>query len=269
MSLFKRSYRLVVGDLDLSNLDISFAVKKTLKPAPNTCEIKIRNLSQNHRNLLATPKKLPVRLDVGYIDALATIYLGEMRSVGTSTEGPTTVTELTSADSADPHRKAKLNVPVSGKSPYEVLQLLVQSFGIGAGNAAQMVNKLKAAGNASVYGKRAVISGHLRDELTDFCASAGIEWSMQDGKFQFLDLNKPLEGLAVEISVEGGMVGSPTVDNKGLAEFTTLLIPQIVPGRKISFKTRDLTGGYRIIRVEYTGDTAGQEWYCKCQAKKY
>lgn len=267
--IFRRAYRLVVGDLDLSNLAISFSVKKSLKPAPNVCEIRIRNLSQDHRNLLATPKSLPVRLEAGYVGALATLYLGEMRSVQSTIEGPTVVTELTSADSEDPHRKAKMNVPISGKSPAEVLQLMVQGFGVGPGNAAQMAGNLRKRGFADVYGKRAVISGHLRNELNDFCKSAGIEWSVQDGKFQFLDLNKPLEGQAVELSAETGLVGSPTVDNKGLASATSLLQPLLVPGRKVSFQAVNLKGGYRIINVEYTGDTASQEWYAKLQCRKY
>lgn len=267
--LFRRAYRLVVGELDVSNLAISFSVKKSLKPSPNTCEIRIRNLSQEHRNLLATPKKLPVRLEAGYVGALATLYLGEMRSVSSTIEGPTVVTELTSADSEDPHRKAKLNVPISGKTPAEVLEILVQGFGVGAGNAKQMAEKLRKRGAASVYGKRSVVSGHVRDELNDFCKSANIEWSILDGKFQFLDLNKPTENLAVSLSSETGLIGSPTVDNKGLASATCLLIPELQPGRKVSFDAVHLKGGYRIINVEYSGDTAANEWFAKIQARKY
>ena len=267
--LFRRAYRLVVGDLDVSNLAISFSVKKSLKPAPNTCEIRIRNLSQGHRNLLATPKKLPVRLEAGYVGALATLYLGEMRSVASTIEGPTVITELTSVDSEDPFRKAKLNAPISGKTPAEVLELMVQSYGVGAGNAKEMAAKLKSRGAASVFGKRSVISGHLRDELNDFCRSANIEWSVLDGKFQFLDLGKPTENLAVSLSAETGLVGSPTVDNKGLASATVLLTPELQPGRKVSFDAVNLKGGYRIINVEYVGDTAAQEWHAKLQCRKY
>lgn len=266
---FKRAYRLVVGELDVSNLDISFSVKKSLKPEPNTCEIRIRNLSPEHCNLLATPKKLPVRLEAGYVGALSVLYLGDMRTVATTKEVTETITELTSATAEDQHRKAKMNVPISGKAPWEVLEAMVKGFGVGEGNAKQMIAALKSRGTASVYGKRAVISGHLRDELNDFCKSAGIEWSVQDGRFQFLDLNKPLEGLAVEISSEHGMVGSPTVDNKGLANATCLLVPELVPGRKVSFQALHLKGGYRITNIEYSGDTAAQEWYAKFQAKKY
>lgn len=270
MSLFKRAISLTVGTFEVSNLDIAFSVTKTLKPEPNTAEIRITNLSPDHRKTIQTPKRLPVRLEAGYIGNLASLYLGEMRSSESVIAGPDVITTLTSADSEDPLRKARLNVPIgAGHGADKVMFLLVDALGVNAGNAQQMVNTLKSRGSAAVYGKRGVISGHVKDELNDLCRSAGIEWSIQDGKMQFLDLNQPTDALAVKLSSETGLIGSPTVDNKGLAECTCLLIPQLTPGRKVSFETPSLQGGYRIIRVEYSGDTFGNEWTAKIQAKKY
>jgi len=40
----------------------------------------------------------------------------------------------------------------------------------------------------------------VKDELNDLCRSAGIEWSIQDGHLQFLDLNQPTDALAVKLS---------------------------------------------------------------------
>jgi hypothetical protein len=270
LNLFKRAINLTVGTFEVSNLDIAFTVTKTLKPEPNTAEIRITNLSPDHRKAIQTPKKLPVRLEAGYVDNLASLYLGEMRSSESVIAGPDVITTLTSADSEDPLRKARLNVPIgAGHGADKVMLLLVDALGVNPGNAQQMVNTLKARGSAAVYGKRGVISGHVKDELNDLCRSAGIEWSIQDGKIQFLDLNQPTDALAVKLSSETGLVGSATVDNKGLAECTCLLIPQLTPGRKVSFETATLQGGYRIVRVEYSGDTFGTEWYAKLQCKKY
>ena len=48
MSLFKRVYELRVGDTALSSkLDVSFSIDKTIYEQPNTCEIKIWNLSED------------------------------------------------------------------------------------------------------------------------------------------------------------------------------------------------------------------------------
>jgi isochorismate hydrolase len=47
--LFPRAWRVIVGDLDVSNLDVEFKVLSTLKPEPNKCVLTIWNLSQDHR----------------------------------------------------------------------------------------------------------------------------------------------------------------------------------------------------------------------------
>lgn len=268
--IFGREYKLTVATFDVSALRVQFDITKTLKPTPNTCEIKLYNLTQEHRNELATPKKLPVRLQAGYKGALAQLYLGEVRRARSVTEGSDVITYLSTADSEDPLQKTRLHRPVgAGASPADVLPMLVAALGVGEGNAKQMVAKLRARGAANVYGKRAVLSGHAAQELTDFCRSAGIEWSIQDGRLQFLDLNKPLEGTAVELSADTGLVGSPTVDSKGLAEAKCAMIPLLQPGRKVAFNSEHLKGGYRIIQAKYNGDSHGEEWHTTITCKKY
>lgn len=267
--LYDRDIRLTIADLEMNAARIEFEITKSLKPEPNTCEIRVYNLNPSHRAHLATPAKLPVRLSAGYKGALTQLYLGEVRRAQHTTQGADILTTVSTADSEDVLKKIRINQPIGNAKPAEVLGMLVRALGVSEGNASQMVAKLRARGSADVYGKSAVLSGHVRDELTDFCKSSGIEWSVQDGRLQFLDLNQPLEGAAVEISPSTGLVGSPSVDNKGLAQAKCLMIPLLVPGRKVSFNSMHLKGGYRVIHCKYSGDTHGQDWTTEIVCKKY
>jgi hypothetical protein len=147
----------------------------------------------------------------------------------------------------------------------------MQALGIGTGNLPKALNLLNTQGAAQLYANGAVIKGLAADHMTDLMRSAGLEWSIQDGQLQVLNVGQPLAGQAILISESSGMVGSPSVDTKGVLAFTTLMIPGIKPGIPVSVQTEtpNTSGGYRIISVEYKGDTMGQEWYCVCEAQKY
>ena len=280
MKFFQRQYRVTVGNdgsnnaLQFNTLDVKFKATKSIpangkKAKPNTCTIEIWNLNADHRAALATPKKVPLRLEAGYKDGMGVIYLGEIRALESRVEGPDVITKLSTGDSLKEIQKARLNVGIPpGARTDEILAMLVEGLGVGAGNVQQAMAKLRATGSADVFGKRSVISGHAAQELTDFCRSAGIEWSIQDGKMQLLDLNKPLEGTAIEISPDSGLIGSPTVDHLGFVEAKVLLLPILNPGRLVSFNAENLKGGYRIIHVEYEGDTYGQDWFAKITCQK-
>lgn len=268
--LFGRSVRLTIDKLELSELDLQFKVTKNLKPEPNTCDLRVYNIAPEHRKLLEKAKKLPVRLEAGYGTDLFQVYLGEVRGAHTVVEGPDIVTVLTSGDSEKEIQTARINVPLGpGASVQQALTAIARTIKVGTGNIASLSAKLASAGLVTLHPHGGVLSGDSIQELTDFCSSAGLEWSIQDGQLQILNLNKPLDGLAFEISSQTGLVGSPTVDTKGIAKATCLLTPGIRPGVKVAFKTLSVTGGYRVIECEYTGDRAGNDWYVEVSAKKY
>lgn len=257
--------------LDVSELDCTFKVKKHLKAEPNSCEVAIYNLSANSRALLEIPKKLVLRLEAGYPDAVAQLYLGEIRSAQSVREGADIVTKIETGDSAKELQSAKINLSVGPKVPAEVvLTAIARTLKVGLGNVQTAAAKLKSKG-ATFFGKGTLIYGSAAQALDDFCKSADLEWSIQDGVLQILDRGKALESQAVLLSSDTGLIGSPTIDHKGIVSFKALIQPDLRPGRKIAFDTLSfkISQGYRIQEVEYTGDTAGQTWYCEGKAKKY
>lgn len=258
------------GALDVSALRIAFKVTRTLKWEPNTAEFKIWNLSPDSRLFLETPKKLVAQLDAGYESGTSQIYLGEVRAAETATEGPDLVTTISTGDGLKEIQKARINVSFGPKTPADVvLRAIAKTLGINDGNIDHAVSVLQSKGVGAFFSAGGVMTGQTRSELTAFCRSAGLEWSIQNGKLQILDLNKALEGKAIEMSSSTGLVGSPSVDSKGIASAVCLMIPEMRPGVLVNFNAKHLKGGYRVIHCEYVGDTHGQEWQIHFHAKKY
>ena len=268
MALRKRTWKLIVGTHDLTELDFAFAVRKTSKPEPNTCDIAVIGCADDTRHEFATAKSLPVKLEAGYNGDNALLYLGEVRSGISFREGDADwTTKLETGDSEAQHR-AHISIPVGAKTDAAtVLRAIARTMGVGEGNVNTAAALLKARG-LTLHGAATVISDTAATVLTDFCRSAGLEWSIQDGRLQVLDLNKALEQQAVLLSAEHGMVGSPKVDHKGVLEVTALLQPDLACGRKVYMRSQEIQGLFRITDVEYKGNTAGQEWYATIRGKR-
>lgn len=269
-TLFQRNYHLVLGIRDVTGLDVKFRVDKTLKSEPNTATIDIFNLAEETRLSLEKAKTIPVRLDVGYGNELMTIYLGQMRTATSVTDGPDIITHVESGDGEKQVGSNKASFAIGAGTPSDVvLTKLAESLGVGLGNVKSVAAKLKSAGKVMFPAGR-VVTGNAARQLEDFCASAGLEFSIQDGNLQILDKNKALEGLAFELSSDSGLVGSPSVDTKGVVNAQTLFIPGLAPGRKLIFKSRHVNGGYRVEKCTYSGDTSpgAKEWYITIEGKK-
>jgi hypothetical protein len=271
---FNRKATLTIGKTFINGLDIQFNVKKTLKAEPNTANIKVWNLSEQTRATveasrpgLKDAKPIPILLTAGYVGDVGQIYLGEVRSAFTTVEGPDRVTELTTGDGESAGRQRILQ-SIGPKTPVDVaLRAIVRTLGIGEGNIGKAITSLKSRGFGNLYEKGAVLAGNSARLLTDFCKGSSLEWSIQDGRLQILDIGKALETKAFEVSAQTGMVGSPTIDSKGIASATVFLTSQLRPGVKVSFKAVGLKGFYRVTQVDYEGDTAGNDWYCKIKAE--
>jgi hypothetical protein len=281
--LFKRCWRITVGDtsggpsaIAITDSDVEFTVKKTLKPEPNTCEIKLYNLTHAHQKQMEqnpavlTLQKVPVKLEAGLDGVLTQFFLGELRAGFTVNEGAEVITQLSTGSGEKELQQARMNVPLGpGTSIQQALQELVSTLGIGNGNIAQAAAQLQTNGQATFSSKGVVLKGNAAQHLTDFCKSAGLEWSIQDQQVQILQLNQPLQGQAILIDAAHGMEGSPSVDSKGVLSVETLMIPGIKPGVLITMNAIHVQGNYRVQTVETHGDTFGNDWGHKISAIKF
>lgn len=287
---YQRKYSLVIGEtggqefqglagtaLDVSNLDISFRVTKNLKPEPNTAEFRIWGLGEDARKRFAAPqpttttpttRKLIVRLEAGYVDeGVGQIYLGEVRAAYFLKDGADIVTVVETGD-AEAMATARISVSIGAKSPPDVaLRQIAKALGVKPGNIEKAATALRTKG-AALFNQSVIIHGAAPRAMTDFARSAGLEWSVQDGALQILDVGKAIETTSA-ISLTGSDIISPTLDSKGILSGECPLIPSMRPGVKISVDTLSVKGGFRVLQCEYFGESSGADWGIRFQAKRY
>lgn len=256
MTVFGRRWRVQVGDLEVSDLDLEFSVKRTLRTRPGECTIKVFNLGAPHRAALLSARRPIVQLSAGY-DPPPLLFRGDARKIEVSRDGSDWITTITAGDGEHAIRTARTSTAFApGTLLADAVRSLAASMGLGLGNASGA-----AALTSAVLPEGAVVRGNAAQELTRLCSSAGLSWSVQDGVLQLLAVGRALSRVAVELSPDTGLVESPEKGKGGTVKARALLLPDLVPGRLVSLRSEVVTGTLRVEEVECTGDTRGDDWY--------
>lgn len=264
MRLFGRAWRVQVGTLLLSDLDITFKAKRTHAARPGTVELEIYNPTEAHRRELtsATAGQTFVEVQAGYVEGISTIFRGDVRKAVAKRDGADWVVTVTGGDGEHAIRSARLSRSfAAGSSVETVVRAIADAMGVGVGNAATALRgaRLSSAGEAHAEGT--VVQGLAAGELTRLCNGAGLTWSVQEGVLQLLPLGGAIQRTALRLAADTGLLGSPEEGRHGHAKARALLIPDLVPGRLVQLDSAALRGLYRIETAEYAGDTRGDDWH--------
>lgn len=276
-----RECSLVVGPdsgegLDLSALRIVFQTHKGDAETPNSAEISVYNLSQETASRIRN-EFTQVLLCAGYQGNTGLIFRGNIRQVRTWREnGVDTVCEITAADGDRAYNFATVNATLAaGSRPADRVRVCQGSFaakGAGAGHTPEL------GGHALPRGK--VMYGMARQYMRDEAHGADADWSIQDGKVQLVPRTGYLPGEAVVLTHETGLVDTPEQTNEGI-NVRALLNPRLRVGGRVKLDNAsvkaaktplkagtgekparlDDDGIYRILKVEFRGDTRGNDWY--------
>lgn len=284
---------MTVGSTEISNigqqigLDVWFQIKRSLRPKePNTGDLRLYNLSDAHRKAIeASAQPLPtsvgppvkpgeprgqytpISIVAGYVGSTEQIFFGEMRSGQSTIDGPNTVMELMTGDGDIATVLSRISFAFgAGTNAYNVAQKLCSSMGLGVGNIATVATQLRSA---AAYKNGIVTKGNPMHLLVDLARSCGLEVSVQKGVAQWQVLGQPLGGQAYLLSPTTGLIGSPSVDTTGTLSFECLMIPGIKPGAPVMMNSAYVQGLYRIISVETTGETGGNDWKHDVEARRY
>lgn len=267
--LFQRAATLTIGAIEITALRFAFAVSASVKPQPNKATIRVWNMNPDHRSQIEGAGVLPVRLDAGYIGGTQTIFLGDLRTCPTTREGPDLITTVESGDGERAIRTSRVKVSAAkGTTVDQILRDVASAIGVAPGNLADATKKLKAAG-LGIFPAGTVLTGSAAREMTHLCKGLGLEWSVQKGALQILERGKAVAGEAILMSKKTGMIDAPTVDNKGVLSVSSLLNPEIFPGRLLVLEGDRLKGQYRIEECAFQGDTHGSEWRVDMKAARY
>ena len=256
--------------LDVTGLDFEFQVEKTNAAKPNSLDLRIYNLAPATRQQIEGGQKVTVQLEVGYEGATTLLWFGEARAGWSFRDGPDVITVIEAGDGENAFRTGRIVASLGARvSVAQALSACVGALGgsITQGNLQQASAILSSRGVVTLNGS--ALQGSAARRLTDLCRSAGLEWSIQNGAVQILKANTPANPQAVRIAADSGMIGSPTVDSKGIVSVECLMQPGIYPGSVFVLDGEFLKGNYRALRCQYRGQTFGNDWNVAFQGKPF
>jgi hypothetical protein len=273
----RRFFLQLPDQVDITELQMQFEIKKTLGKTPNACELKITNLAPRTRTEVeGPPDGLVATIAAGHDGVARHLFTGDVTLAFSEKNGADWITTFKIADGGRAFAQARAT-PRSYRAGTQVLQVLrdaAQSMGqeLPASFATRPELRKQFAGGA-------VLEGPTRDAMTELLAPLGYLWCTQDGKLVILN-DTDATGSSREVSESTGMIGSPTFERtkggkkkspKTKMKVASILYPELTPGGLVIVDAREVDGSFRIEEVSHKGDTHGSgdsSWTTEVEAKE-
>lgn len=270
-----------------TDLRIKYAIEPPSIQSPNMAHFRIYNPNPTTTSALKAKEYTRLEFYGGYQDNCGLVYSGGIKQ---STSGHETAVDsyvdIWCADGDQGYINARVSKTLAaGYTPQDKLQVALDAFaqyGVTLGIVNVDLSTPK-------YPRGLPMIGMARDVVREIAYSKGAQWSIQDNRINVIDGKKPIQTSTYVMNSKTGMIGWPKQTTNGI-EVTSLLNSALRPDTLVqineasinqaepdtntytgetSQKTFDLTytgliaadGLYRIIYMERTGDTRGQEWY--------
>jgi hypothetical protein len=265
------------GDgIDLTALRVKFAIRKSEVQTPNSAEIRVYNLSDTTKAQFKNAYARIV-LQAGYVGNAGVIFDGTIKQVNAGQDGADTHLDIYAGDGDVPYNTALINTTIGAGATYKSqIDDICRASGLPQGYVSDLQDRPLPRGK--------VYYGLARDALRQVSASASGVWSIQDGRVQIVKSEEVLPNSAVVLNARTGLIGQAEQTNEGV-KIQCLLNPQLRVGGVIQIdnssidlakliQAKDATkvdkpaqlaadGLYKILMLDYIGDTRGQDWYAK------
>lgn len=284
-SLYGRRYELVLGTLAQremavygnspgtpgrrpSFLRVEFDLEKTSLSASNKGVIRITNMSVANRQNMRPG--MIVSLSAGYDSQMQLLFLGGVTKVDMSRQGSELVTELEVGDAESTISQTTFDKSYpKGTRLAQVLSDMAVAMQVPTASAPTGSRFKVAVGVPNfAFSKGLTLHGPIRLSLSKLCKTFGLEWSLQSGALQIVPLMHHTGETAEAISPQTGLLGVPSFDG-AVCTFGALLNARISPGRLVFLSSDFAVGAYRVRKVQYRGDTHGQNWMCEAECIPY
>ena len=296
---FIRRVNLIVDDgkgntIDLSGLRIFFKIEKTGNQAPNTAVFIVTNVKQSTMDAIRN-EFTNITIQAGYESNYGVIFTGNIKQTRTGKEDNNTDTyiKIYAADGDLAYNFSTISYTLaSGAKISDQVNAAVKpmnKYGVTAGNIDDLDGETLPRGK--------VMYGHSRDYLREVSRTKGVDWSIQNGKIQVVKLTGTLNEPAVVLNNKTGLKGRAERTENGIM-VECLLNPLIQIYSKVKIdqqfiidqdsdpdlnlpdnatkeqrekydaknkKLVDISadGFYKVIAIQYEGDTRANEWYTK------
>lgn len=277
-ALFGPRWRLTVGSLDVSDLDLAFHVERQLGHSPGTAVVKVWNLHDT--SPIRVGETLALRAgfeDDG--DPPPTIFVGDVRHADTREDkghASDLVTEIHARDGGEQYflaRAARSYAP--GTAIATAIRDLADDLGVGLGNLGQTVFAMR--NGATSFPDGWAFQGPARSGLNTLLRACGLRWSIQHGALQILPRGRGAPGEIVLLTPDSGLIEAAPEEasnnprtaarNRGKVKARCLLQGGLEPGRSVRIENRTLSGEYVIHKLTVEGDTTGDTWECELECR--
>jgi len=260
---FDRDYRLFIrlSETDVVEikppLRIQFEAKKTIISDVNELKLKIYNLNLDKRNKLIKDKAqqgeddkyLQVILQVGYVDNLIDVFIGNVYEAGTQKQGADFITTIVCKDGGFDFRNSFTSKTVT-PSVSIIDELLKDMPNIKKGKVTTSNPRVRP--KVLVGATADLIQENLNNNETFF---------IDNEKLNIIKEDEIIDDIAVVVSSNTGLLNTPQKQETFvIAE--TLMNPAIKTGGQVQLISDiiELNNLYRVDTIEFKGDFRGQDW---------
>lgn len=256
----------------LEGLRITFDIKMTsIGTTPSEGKFSIYNLSMNTRSFLETEEDLIGILEVGYLNDTAEIFIGDLTKVSSARKGAEFVTTIEVGDGNEALTKSIINKSYnSGIDLKTVLKDVAQTFKDTAGVVIDSVNDVVSKVNQNGLS----VSGASKEVLTNLLGKIdpNLEWSIQRNELQILETDVATGEDSIKLTPQTGLLSIPvksTKDEKEGVLFKSLIMAnELKPGRALEAESENISGIFKILEVQFVGDTHGNTWIANTLGKE-
>jgi hypothetical protein len=263
--------RVTAGNLQhiFTDLHIEFDIIANRSSKPNQAKISIYNLAAKTRGLFSEQyQAVEFLASYGSMKPVL-IFWGTITNLVHAHESVDWKTTIYAGDGQKEFNTIPFSKTYAKGTPLNlVLRDLTTAMGL------QANIDLTSVPGKTTY-KAFTCEGLAKTCLDQTCESNGLSWSCQNGMIEIQQRDQPTlaGGLAVVLSTDTGMIGSPQITADGVA-VTSLLNPAIRPSRLIQIKAmqtinnfgklmevktpnKSANGVYIVDRAHYVGDNFG------------
>ena len=245
-------------------LRISFTVDKTDAETPNTAQISLWNLNQEHLSMLNEPDCV-VTLRAGYGKHMALIFVGVITYIETSLDKGDKETRLEAVDGGIELRDSFVSLSYAGViSTKKIIEDVATEMGVA------LTFSYNAQFSDLANGFTCV--GQARVALDKACAESGLQWQLSNGVLLVKKKNDVMSREVYELTPESGLIGLPKkitygkdASNEGEQsgyEVEYFMNGAIGMGDFIRLESRVTQGYFRIRSIQLIGDNIDGDWMC-------
>lgn len=274
-TLYNRDIKLIAGPLTISPrttsgatqpvLAIEFDILRTTDRASNKATIGIWNLKEANRTILQE-KGLEMVLQAGYVEEIVELFKGDIDKTTIRRDATDWVITLETLDGGKQSKSARINQSLRGpQSVGQVLKKAAEAMGLDTGNLDEQVSANGARSVLKQFVSSVVLSGKAEDVLDEVASSLGLNFSVQSKKLQFLAKSGTQSARAtgeppVQLNSTSGLIGSPSLGEKGTVKALSLLNGRVGPGRRVTLESAVVNGTFIAQKVQHKGQTWGADW---------